>query len=177
LKLTITDNRYQTIIRRDARLWVVLPLLLNFFILYGAFTSLEVGMELFGVTLFILGGVAFFWLIIRWAMHGSITLDNKNKRLEFSKNFGLNNVDYTIPAKDIDQVKAKSFFTVGEHGGNIHSYKIILDTHKGSLIKQKELSLFFTEWDDSINAAKLIGKFANKPAFDDDGKQIYNPEP
>ena len=177
MRLSISDHRDKTIIRRDARLWVVVPALINLFILFGAFISLEIGMELFGVTLLILGGVAFFWLIIRWAMHGSLTLDKKNKRLEFSKSFSLNNIDYVIPAKDIDQVKVKRFFTVGEHGGSIHSYKIIMDTHSGRSFKQKELSIFFTEWDDSIKAAKLVGKFANKPAFDADGKQIYNPEP
>ncbi|MGV7222036.1 MAG: hypothetical protein ACQ9MH_10955 [Nitrospinales bacterium] len=176
MRLSISDHKDKTIIRRDARLWVILPALLNLFILFGAFQSIEDRLELFGVSLFILGGVAFFWLIIRWAMHGSITLDKKNKRLEFSKSFNLNNIDYTIPAKDIDQVKVKSFFTVGEHGVSIHSYKIILDTHRGSSFKQKELSIFFTEWDDSVKAAKLIGKFTNKLAFDADGKQIYNPE-
>jgi hypothetical protein len=152
---------------------VAIPAPINLFILYGAFISIEDRFELFGVTLFILGGLAFFWLIIRWAMHGSIILNKKLIRLEFSKSFSLNKIDYTIPAKDIDQVKVKSFFTVGEHGGSIHSYKIILDTHRGRSFKQKELSIFFTEWDDATKAAKLIGKFANKPAFDGNGKEIY----
>lgn len=173
--LKITDQRYQTRIYRDARLWLALPAPISMIILFGAFKELDDKAELFQVSFFIIGGLVFAWLMLRWIMHGSITLNKKSKRLEFSKSFNLDAVEYTVRAAEIDQVKVKSYYNTGSSGGSSASYKLILGIKKRRGYEEKELSLFFTSWDDSAEAAKLIGKFADKPAFDSVGRQVFTP--
>ncbi len=174
--LKIEDGRFQARIYRDARLIVVFPGLLGAWFMYSAVFTPE-AMDGAALQFFMvgLGTPLFFWFLARWLLHGSITLDSRKNTLTFSESWNLQSPNLTVRKENIDQVKMKYYSGNRRPGGGGGGYKLILLFREGRSYEEKVLNLFFTKYDDSERAAKLIGKFADKPAFDHHGNKIFSP--
>jgi len=111
------------------------------------------------------------WLCFWVVLHGSITLDRATSMLEFSKSWNLNTPSFTVTSMNLDQIKMTCFYTPGWA-----ICTLILCIREGSKYEENQLPFYIFDWEDCASVARMIGKFANKPAFDDDGDQIFTPK-
>lgn len=163
-----------TKIYRDARPVALLIASPCSVVLYGAFTELPNGPELFGVVAFLLAGIAFMWLVTWWVLHGAIVLNRRTSSVEFTKSFGLQKNGAAYPIREIDWVKVQTLAASNPGAGAImtKSSRIVLGSGTG----EKALNIWFTSERDAADAAVSIAEFANKPAFDSRGDSLFAPQ-
>jgi len=175
MSLKIEDGYEKTRIYRDGRSYFYIwALCLSSFIILDHFYGVgEANGERSFIAWLVL--MPFGWLFVRWGVHGSITLDGTRRVLEFSKRWNLNTPSLTVASENIDKIKMYTR-TISPAPVGAPSYGLILCVKEKGKYKQKKLELLFFDYDDWNRAAHLIGKFANKPAFDDKGTQIFTPK-
>ncbi|MCH7615005.1 MAG: hypothetical protein IH978_04605, partial [Nitrospinae bacterium] len=180
--LKIKEENGKVRIYRDARIkgccFLILIFSLFIFIFNFIFTDPHLRLthdEKWIITFMLVVFAIMVGLSLLWNHHGSITLDDKRGVLEFSNNWDLNIPSFTVWRKNIDRI---------EVGAAMSGHDLTLcRQRRPEHYEKKELKLrfvtFFPEFGfrkDLIRAAQLIGEFANKPAFDWDGKQIFTPK-
>ena len=176
--LKIEDTAFRDRIYRDGRMFFY-PILAFFtFFIWVAIMEYEVNPSFTKVTVpMSLLSVTFFGFLIRWALHGSIVLDESNNLLTFSESWTLQKPGLTVPKRNIDRIKMRYMGGGGvKYGGTSGGYQLILGIAENRHYKEKILSLLFLKYDDCKKAARLIGKFANKPAYDHNEDQIFEPK-
>ncbi|MGP0630070.1 hypothetical protein ACTRW9_10190 [Nitrospina sp. 32_T5] len=131
------------------------------------------------VTIFLMGlGVPLFLgYILRWLLHGSITLDDKRGVLEFSESWNLNRPQWSVRRDEIDRVGMKYYSPgAGNHLTSNGGYRLELGVRRGGRFENRILDLFFPDYRDCEKAAKWIGRFAGRPAYDDENNLVYEPD-
>jgi len=167
-------------IYRDGKIYyyifgvILFGMLLLFSISYY-FSDSPVGMS---DILFLVAWSVGVWFQVLGILHGSITLDSTRNVLEYSKSWNLNTPSFTVRSINIDQIKSKCTYHTGGEGGGEGGWfcRLILCMKEGDKYEEKRLAFTFFNRGDCASVAQLIGKFANKPAFDDKGKQIFTPK-
>ena len=167
--LTIIEGYENDRIFRDARyfLYIFEILVIGLFIWQGLQSGRLFSERVVIGSLLVVFFAPFGWYCITLFCHGSITLDGKREILEFSESWNLDIPSLTVPRENIDQVKVSHHWITAWQ-----TYLIILRIQDGDQYKEKALMLGFGSYDDCCQSAQLIGKFANKPAFDVEGKML-----
>ena len=178
--LTIKEGYKKDRIYRDARNYVYICEILIFgLLILSGFQPGRTFDDMVPIVLFLLLAGFVGYKAINHLFHGSITLDGRGRVLEFSKSWDLDIPSFTVQRENIDQVKVRHIKGVRRApGGSARSrkkYVLNLCIKSGNQYKEKPLILMLN-FDDCCRVASLIGKFANKPAFDDEGKQIFTPK-
>jgi hypothetical protein len=150
-------------IYRDARLVVLLWLLLSLFFIFPAFTVKD-KVEMLAVLSILMAGNILGCLVMWYMMHGAIVLNKTHRQVEFLKDLGLQAPWARYPVDTIEQVTVKPF---------AKGYQIALNL-KGA--REGELDLFFFNETACAQAAITIAEFARVPACDSQGRQIFNPK-
>lgn len=180
--LKIEDRYNVDRIYRDARVYFIPPaafgVLFMISALWGGIYYPEQNRDASVAFFMALFTVLFFGFIIRWMLHGSIVLDNTRGELEFSESWDLEKPNFAVRREYIDMVKMQYLSggnTSGYMGGG-GGYKLVLGIKKPHHYEHKVLNLFFSDFKDCKTAARMIGKFAGKPAYDHNGDQIFQPK-
>lgn len=131
-----------------------------------------------------------WWFVIRHRYHASITLDATRRVLKFSRNWNLNIPSYIVPYENIDRFEmlghnAPRLLMCVKKNKNVRKPLMEYDdsgalqlafTMKVMNKYERKLLMEYGDYEEGVEAAVLFGEFTNKPAFGNDGKQIFVPK-
>ena len=131
------------------------------------------------------------WAVISLNQHMSITLDATRRVLKFSRHWNLNIPSYIVPFEDIDRFEMlghsiSCLFVCVKRDKN--AKKPLMEySDSGALLlaftmkvmnkyERRLLMNYQSGYEEGVEAAVLLGEFSNKPAFGNDGEQIFVPK-